>query len=186
MKAICINLPSRQDRWEQVQQEFEKLPFKVERFEPIPHPTPYISFNLTMAALIAGIKEPTWIFEDDVQFINMEQWEVAMDIVPYGFDLLYLGGNVREPLKKANDRWYRVQNTWTTHAILYTPKAAGFIQQVFEPEGMIYDEQLRTKVQPYLKCYICKPYMAVQRPSHSDIWGVHADYGILATQKLLP
>jgi len=184
MKAICINLPHRTDRRQESEKEFAKLPFHVEFYEPVPHETPYLSFNHTMHKILSEITDFTFVFEDDVHFINTDIEPVILK-APVDFDLLYLGGNVREPLKKMNNHWWRVQNTWTTHAILYTSKGAKKILEVFDKDGLIYDEQLRTKVQPVLNCYICKPFLAIQRPSHSDIWGIHADYGILNTQNNL-
>jgi len=99
--------------------------------------------------------------------------------------MLYLGGNVLENLTHVSGHWWRVKETWTTHAVIYTPKAAAYILSRYENNERIYDDFLRTDIQPNLKCYICKPFVCVQRPSYSDIWEQHADYSILSTENKL-
>lgn len=75
MKAICLNLNKRPDRWEQSQQEFNKIGLHVERFAAIDHDHPKISFNLSQQAILQSITEDTIVFEDDV-LIHHENWIV--------------------------------------------------------------------------------------------------------------
>lgn len=179
MKYICLNLKSRPDRWQNAQAEFDKYGLNVQRFEAIEHEQPYISFNLSMHAIISQINEPTVVFEDDVVLLG------ELPESPPKWDILYYGGNVRGNLTVNDGEWWRCVNTWTTHAIAYTPKMAKYIAQHFDPYGIIYDEWLRTQIQPMFDCYICKPFAAIQRSDYSDLQKSNVSYDLLATQKRL-
>ena len=184
MKAICLNLNKRTDRWQLAQLEFEKQGLAVERFPVIEHENPFRSFNLSQQAILQSITENTMVFEDDVMFVN-SKLHIVLATAPEGWDLLYLGGNVMDNLKHHSGHWWRVRETHTTHAVIYTQKAAEYILERFDPCGTIYDEFLRAEIQPKLNCYICKPFICSQRPDYSDLWQTQADYGIIHTQSKL-
>jgi len=181
MKAICLNLDTRPDRWQQAQKEFAYQGLHVERFAALPHPDKFFSFNQSQAAILATITEPTIVFEDDVKFVSGRLQEL-LATAPDGWDVLYLGGNVLSELQHVSGHWWRCVDTWTTHAVIYTAKAANYILQRFNPIEGIYDEFLRTQIQPELNCYICKPFICVQHKGYSDIWQTETEYGLLDTQ----
>ena len=184
MKAICLNLNKRTDRWDRVQKEFESKSLVVERFAVIEDANPFRSFNISQQAILKTITEDTIVFEDDVIFVSDKLNEV-LETAPEGWDMLYLGGNVLDNLKHYSGHWWRCIETHTTHAVIYTPKAAEYILQRFNPDGIIYDEFLRSDIQPKLNSYICKPFICSQRPDYSDLWQTQADYGIMHTQSKL-
>jgi hypothetical protein len=179
MKYICLNLRTRPDRWERAKQQFDKYGLTVERFEAIEHDQPWISFNLSMKAIISQITEPTVVFEDDVELLS------ELPQPPKEWDLLYYGGNVRSKVSQHDDNWWRCVNTWTTHAVAYTPKMAAYISEHFNHESIIYDEWLRTEVQPVFNCYICKPFAAIQVADYSDLQKSNVNYDLLKTQSNL-
>jgi len=185
MKAICLNLTKRIDRWDSVQKEFNKINFKVERFAAIEHADPKISFNLSQQAILRSITEPTIVFEDDVLIHHAEQFNTILESAPEDWEMLYFGGNVMDNLKKVNDYWWRCKETWTTHAIAYTPEAAKKILEGLLVGGNIYDEYLRAEIQEKLNVFICKPFLASQAIGYSDLWERETDYGILHTQSKL-
>jgi GR25 family glycosyltransferase involved in LPS biosynthesis len=55
MKAICLNLDSRPDRWELAQKEFKEHGLNVERFAAIPNVDRFLSFNLSQQAILQSI-----------------------------------------------------------------------------------------------------------------------------------
>ena len=178
MKAVCLNLTKRTDRWELAQKEFEKQGLTVERFPAIEHENPFYSFNLSQKIILDSITENTVVFEDDVVFLNTNFNEV-LETAPDDWDLLYFGGNVTDNLKHHKDNWWRCKSTFTTHAIAYTPKAARYISERFYPEtSTIYDAFLFDEIQPVLNCYICKPFICVQRNGYSDLWLRDVEYGL--------
>lgn len=177
----CINLPERKDRREKCEKQFRELGLEVEFFEGIRDETPYIGFNKAMKGVITKAYEDgcdhALILEDDVILRNWAMLECITSELPKEYDLLYLGGNV------TNDRCYnhskhlwRALDIWTSHAILYSRKMLCNIVKKFPIDGQIYDEYLRTQVQPFYLCYISKPFLAVQDVSWSDIWQCQADY----------
>lgn len=185
MKAICLNLDKRPDRWELAQKEFAKQGLKAERFSAINNDVPFLSFNYSQQAILKSITENTIVFEDDVMFVSDKLNEV-LATAPEDWDLLYLGANVMDNLKHVSGHWWRLRDAWTSHAIIYTPKAAEWILNRFYPEtAQLYDDFLKEVVQPNLNCYICKPFICTQRPDYSDLWQTKTDYGIIHTQSKL-
>jgi GR25 family glycosyltransferase involved in LPS biosynthesis len=185
MKALCLNLDSRPDRWDNARIQFKRVGLEVERFPAIPHENPFISFNLSQQAILQTITSPTWVFEDDVLFVNTKRWTDVIGTIPDGWDMLYLGGNVTDNLQHHSQHWWRCVGTFTTHAVIYTPKAAQYILERFDPMVGVYDAFLLEQIQLVLNCYICKPFLAVQSPGYSDLWGRETDYGLLDTQNKL-
>jgi len=70
MKAVCLSLASRNDRWELAKKQFEEQGLEVERFLAIENEDRFLSFNLSQQAILQSITEITMVFEDDVVFIN--------------------------------------------------------------------------------------------------------------------
>jgi len=185
MKGICLNLDHRKDRWHHAQNEFILQGLQVERFSAIEHENPLTSFNLSQKAILESITENTLVFEDDVLFVS-HRFKEVLSTVPDDWDMLYFGGNVLESLQHVSGHWWRCLHTWTTHAVAYTPKAAKYISERFDPYGpFVYDDFLKNQIQPELKCYICKPFICVQRESYSDLWKQNAFYQLLETQNKL-
>jgi GR25 family glycosyltransferase involved in LPS biosynthesis len=185
MKAICLNLDSRQDRWKLVQKEFNEQGIEVERFSAIVNEDRFLSFNLSQQAILKSIKETTIVFEDDIMFVS-DKLKHVLDNAPNDYDVLYLSGHVLAGLRRVNNSWWRCKNTHTTHSVIYTAKAAKFIHDRYDPyKDGIYDDWLLRVIQPMLKCYICKPFITTQRPGYSDLWQTETDYGILHTQSKL-
>jgi GR25 family glycosyltransferase involved in LPS biosynthesis len=177
MKRICLNLNSRPDRWEQSQEEFKRVGIEgVERFAAIEHENKFLSFNLSQKAILESINEDTWVFEDDVKFINTNLKEEIFKHVPNDWDILYLGANVLSNIPAVNKYWWKCLDAWTTHAICYRNGVQKKILEVFDVNGYTYDDQLRTKVLPNVNAYVCKPFLAVQRSGYSDLWQREADY----------
>lgn len=178
MKAIYLNLDHRKDRKRRAEKQFrENIPFlQVDRFSAIEHKSPHHSFIQSQKAILQSITETTIVFEDDVQFVNMDKWDKVINSIPEDFDLAYLGGNPqRELTHRVNDYWWRAFDVWTTHAVIYTKEGAAKILSMFEDDEM-YDNWLGRVGLYCINGYICKPFLCTQAPSYSDIWGHHVDY----------
>jgi GR25 family glycosyltransferase involved in LPS biosynthesis len=70
MRAVCLNLATRNDRWKLAEKEFKQQDIDVERFYAIEHNDRFLSFNLSQQAILKTITEKTAVFEDDVVFVN--------------------------------------------------------------------------------------------------------------------
>jgi hypothetical protein len=185
MKAICLSLAIRNDRWKLAEKQFKEQNITVDRFLAVEHEDRFTSFNLSQQAILKSITETTLVFEDDVLFVN-NMLKYVLDTAPEDYDILYLSGHVLAPLKHIQDHWWRCKQTHTTHSVIYTAKAAQYIYDRYDPyKDGIYDDYLLRKIQPELKCYICKPFITTQRAGFSDLWQTDTDYGILHTQSKL-
>jgi GR25 family glycosyltransferase involved in LPS biosynthesis len=185
MKAICLNLDSRPDRWALAQKEFKEQGLEVERFSAIVKTDRFLSFNLSQQAILQHITEHTIVFEDDVKFVSNDMQKM-IDNAPYDWQMLYLSGHVLAPLKQVNKYWWRCKHTHTTHSVIYKVETAKYILDRFDPyKSGVYDDFLLNKIQPDIKAYICKPFITTQRPGYSDLWQTDTDYGILHTQSKL-
>lgn len=176
MKAICLNLDHRKDRWRSAQKQFKEAGLRVERFAAVPNPSPHHSFIQSQKAILQSITETTIVFEDDVKFMNMTKWKTVIDSLPCDFDIAYLGGNPQKNLThQVNEYWWRALEIWTTHACIYSVEGAKKILSMFEEDEM-YDNWLGRHGLYMLNGYICKPFLCTQRPDHSDIWGHSVNY----------
>ncbi len=185
MKAICLNLDSRTDRWKLAQKEFEQQGLQVERFSAIFNHDRFLSFNLSQQAILQQITEDTIVFEDDVKFVSNDMQKM-IDTAPADWQMLYLSGHVLAPLKRINKDWWRCKHTHTTHSVIYKAETAKYILELFHPfKSGVYDDFLLNEIQPKIKAYICKPFITTQRPGYSDLWQTDTDYGILHTQSKL-
>ena len=171
MKTICLTL----HRWQEAHTELTRIGIKPDKFPAIYNEDPVKSFNQSKQKILSSITEKTLVVEDDVQFINVEFWMDIFNDAPKDFDLLYLGGNVIEPNnKRVSEYWWQCTDTWTTHAIIYSFEGAKKILELWDGE-LIYDEFLRQN-QPRLKAFICKPFLAVQRPGYSSLQNQMVNY----------
>jgi len=171
MKTICLTL----HRWQEAHTELTRIGIKPDKFPAIYNEDPVKSFNQSKQKILSSITEKTLVVEDDVQFINVEFWMDIFNDAPKDFDLLYLGGNVIEPNnKRVSEYWWQCTDTWTTHAIIYSFEGAKKILELWDGE-LIYDEFLRRN-QPRLKAFICKPFLAVQRPGYSSLQNQMVNY----------
>jgi GR25 family glycosyltransferase involved in LPS biosynthesis len=178
MKAYCVNLKERPERW--VEFQTQKLPFEVERFEAIKATPGWVGCTRSYVEVMKKIDGPTLVMEDDCLFL--ESWEFVEGIMtqlPYNWDCLYLGATLNEPLEKFSENLYKLKRGWTTHAILYRDaRIPEFIVRNAEMVRKI-DVFLELEVQPRFNCFITYPLVATQRPGYSDIINREQDYAVI-------
>lgn len=182
MKVKVINLASRPDRWQSIQEQLQLFGvYDYERFEACPGGMK--GFNKSVHFALKNEHE-LLLLEDDCIFTGTyNDMMQAKAKLPDDWDLLYLGANVLSPQTKYTDGIWHLDDAWTSHAILYSNKGAEWCYKNFDYKWQtIYDEWLRTVAQKHLKCFIMNPMIAVQADGHSDIWNVHAEYGLKQTE----
>jgi GR25 family glycosyltransferase involved in LPS biosynthesis len=183
MQTKIINLAKRTDRWDTVVPEVQR--FGITDFERVDAiEGGYMGFNRSVNKALQGEGE-LLLLEDDVIFEDtIDSMLEARATLPNNWDLLYLGANLKSPLQRYNTKLYRIQDAWTSHAILYSVKGREYCLKNFDPEKeMIYDEWLRTVVQRNMLCYVMAPMIAFQADGWSDIWGANAVYGLKWSEK---
>ena len=185
-KTYCINLDSRTDRWEESEDEFSRIGWKVDRF-----PGSTKSFNHAQYECLKACSkyESSLILEDDCEFRELSHLEYALSSLPSDWDIISLGSTLLSSHKnKVNDNLYHYENGWATQAMGYSQKMVKWLVKNFDPmNGVIYDEWLRLNVLKEFKCFIVKPMIVYQRPSYSDIRNLFVDYsqGFFDSEKYL-
>ncbi|HVI43861.1 MAG TPA: glycosyltransferase family 25 protein [Chitinophaga sp.] len=197
-KVYCINIPSREDRWEESQEEFLKHGIdnvtKVEGITGIPtglqhHETMGLNQrDINFQKKIAGtvgcllshlkiIKEAKaqhlskiLILEDDVQFSPQMQETFARiyNQIPLAWTLLYLGGNELSGAKQVSSNIIQVSHMLMTHAVAIHCSIYDDLIQMLEECAYPVDVYY-TMIQKKHACYSIYPYIAWQRASWSDI-----------------
>jgi len=104
------------------------------------------------------------VMEDDFQIIDNRLQE-AINSLPKDFDILYLGGRPKKPLKRYNDLLFHCEETVLTHALVYSERVYHKILGASTP----IDQWLRNTIQRNRRCYFTD--MVKQRADFSDILG---------------
>jgi hypothetical protein len=191
----CINLDSREDRWEECEAEFKKHNvFGVERFsattaeeiQQLFNPSD-IKIKLGEAALVNShlkilndAKEKSYknilIFEDDVEFADTIHQ--SLDSIPPNWEIIYFGGNhVWGQPSPINDFVAIANRTLAMHAVGIN---LSVIEKMIPEINMSVPIDVTYANRLYLhNSYVMIPSQAWQRPSWSDLMGQHTDYGFL-------
>lgn len=175
----CLTLGG--PEWTKAQAEFNAVGCPVQPFTAIPSIGAHQSFNLSTYAILQEFydsKDHTLLFlEDDCDFRNMHLMDQVLRELPKDFDIFYLGCNIRDDKPERISQYiYRVKDCWTTHAVVYRKPIVKFILDNHPGESEImYDTWLATQL-PNWKAYVCKPFLAYQRPRKSAIWNEVVNY----------
>ena len=175
--AVVMNLDSRPDRLEQFTQEMNRQGIAFERFPSIQHEVGWYGYNLSIRAVFEKYKdvENLFLFEDDCYF-EADFDRSILEELPDGWDGFWLGSNLQsDHHNKVTPRLYRLENGWTTHAVLLSKAFREWCLSTWNGE-LVFDEWVRVNALPIRKCYVLSPMIAFQRPSHSNIIGGFADY----------
>lgn len=197
-KIYCVNLDRRVDRWDECEKEFKKHDLNVERFSAVDGTTVEIVNSplndgqtgcaLSHLEIIKICKSKEYsnclILEDDIQFdeeLNNKLPNI-MEQVPDDWDMLYFGGNhvgnnphASGSLTKVNQTQniFRTTHCFTTHSYAVKNKVYDKIISSFDGSEPI--DICISKIQSSINCYVIRPHLAWQRPSHSDVRGFFVD-----------
>ena len=188
MLVRVLNLDSAQDRMELVKAEMDKMGFEFERFaalDPYPNSGPWIGSSYSHTEMLRGVDGLLLACEDDVIFEEgaLEIFNKAFAQLPEDWDMFYLGGNVKLPATRYSENLFSITGgVHCTHAILYSENARNYVLDNFNAlaKGDIaityYDHWLFCHGQAALKCFMCYPVIAYQRPNYSGPRGGFMDY----------
>lgn len=175
MRAYCINLDIRPDRWESFQRN--EFPFPIERISGVVASCGEDGCTQSHLNILSQPNEfPFVIFEDDCKMI--EPWDtvvLAMSQLPASWDALWLGATLRRPLVKYSRNLHVLKEAFATHAIIYNSQRMidYILSEHNTPSGTNLDIFLRRCVQPKFNCFITRPICATQISDWSDIAKVH-------------
>jgi len=178
IKAYCINLDERTDRWEQFTSQEIGIP--VERFSAIQRAGGNQGCLMSHLEVMRKCEDEILIFEDDCKLL--QPWgifECAYNQLPSNWDMLYLGANIIKPLNRYSSNLFRLFCAWTTHAILYKRKIIDIIlkdgyDKIIKFKN--YDTYLAHRIQSTNNCFIVYPCFATQFGSYSDVVRHYREY----------
>jgi glycosyl transferase family 25 len=186
MKAYCINLRRRADRWAFMSEQFTRLDLEVERFEAIDGeslPPEVVAAKrpggiaCTMSHL-AIIKEARrrgylaiMLFEDDAVLCTdfNQRLDLFLSEAPADWDMLFLGVNSIANEIPITQHVHKLFNGWTTHAYILRNKMFDpVIRRMGWPPRDEPDEYYNAMM-PEHNCYVFLPCLSYQRDGWSDI-----------------
>lgn len=178
-RITCLTLGG--SEWIKADAEFNACGLHAQPFMAIPSIGPHQSFNLSTYAILQQFydsKDHTLLFlEDDCDFRNLHLMNDVLRQLPKDFDIFYLGGNVQDDkAEKISNHIYRIKGCWTTHAVVYRKSIVKFILDNHPGESeQMYDNWLSGQLERW-NAFICKPFLAYQRPRKSAIWNEVVNY----------
>lgn len=193
-RIVCINLDSRPDRWDQMQQATSPLlgAVKLERFSAVKCDlTQKRATNGLIGCLLSHRRaieqayndglDSVLVFEDDVLFapdFDQHAQQAVASLQSTAWDIFYLGFTPKAPLLPAGDGLVRTYGGLTTHAIAYHRRAMPAMLRYLPDESRVLrfhsryksiDRYYWQRVAQKLKCFASRPPLAFQRDDFSDI-----------------
>lgn len=178
-RITCLTMGG--NEWTIAEAEFNAVGLQAKPFQAIESIGPHQSFNLSTYAILQDFydsKDHTLLFlEDDCDFRNLDLLPQVLRELPKDFDIFYLGANIRdEKPQRISQHIYRVTDCWTTHAVVYRKPIVKFILDNHPGESeQMFDNWLSGQLVRW-KAYVCKPFLAYQRPRKSAIWNEVVNY----------
>lgn len=189
MISLCINIDDGPE-WALAQAEFKRVGLEVERFQAIVEDNRPLAFNKSVYGCMKLAEgQSLLLFEDDAKFEEeWNYWANPLPHLPEGWLTLHLGCNIMgvdttvwKMPEFYNNKIAKLHNCFQSHATFYSHEAVRLILEKLNPNiiddnNHIFDDWLRTNILSMGNSYVLNPMVCFQRPRHSEIWNVHADY----------
>jgi len=185
--AFYINLDTRPDRRQHVENELNKIGIKAERFNAIKKENGAIGCSLSHIKILMNAKENDYehvlIVEDDILFTKpnlfVKQFNKFLSNHD-DFDVVLIGGNNSPPHENIDDTCVKVSSCQTTtgylvkkhyYDTLITNYKTGLINLMKEPKNhIVYAiDKFWFNLQAIHKWYLIIPLTVTQREDYSDI-----------------
>ena len=186
MKAYCINLRRRTDRWAFMSAQFKSLGLAVDRFEAIE--------GDSLSPAVVGAKRPGGIactmshlaiikearrrgypavilFEDDAVLCKdfNQRLELFLSLAPADWDILFLGIDSITDEILITQYVYKLLNGWTTHAYILRNKMYDAVIRRMGDQPRHEPDEYYNAMMPHHSCYVFLPCLSYQRDDWSDI-----------------
>jgi GR25 family glycosyltransferase involved in LPS biosynthesis len=123
--AFYINLASRPDRKQHVEEQLKILGINAERFNAIKLPNGALGCSMSHLKCLETAKENSWphllIIEDDIKFLNPDVFKRQLNLFlsnHKSWDVVLIGGNNIPPYIKIDDTCVKVSTCQTTTGYL--------------------------------------------------------------------
>ena len=172
----CINLKIRNEKRNQLKKQFKRRNLNVKFHIVDLHKNPKIGCINSHFEIISKAKEKNIpyviILEDDAKFLKSLN---NIPTPPKDWDMLYLGGYIKERFSEYNSNWDCV-SSWCTHAYIIHSRIYDKVLNNFEQwsktqssDKVAIDEYYIDYIHQNKKTYIVKPQMVIQFEGYSDI-----------------
>lgn len=176
-KAVVLNLDKRPDRLREITQELDVQGIPFDRYSAVWNLNGNVGYNKSIRGIFEKYRQVDnlFMFEDDCYFESKFDRSVLGEL-PSDYDGLWLGSNLQSEHKdKYSENLSILENGWNTHATLMSKAYREWCLENWDGE-LVFDEWVRVNALPVRKCFVLRPMIAFQRPSHSNITGGMADY----------
>jgi glycosyl transferase family 25 len=192
--AYYINLDSRTDRKEHVEEQMSLIGIQAERFKAIKLPNGAIGCSMSHLKLLETAKANNWphilIVEDDIKFLNPELFKFQLNTFlsnHKGWDVVLLGGNNIPPYKKIDDTCVKITSCQTTTGYLVNGHYIDILINNFRNgianlleyphlHAMYAIDKFWFKLQRIHNWFLIIPLTVTQREDYSDIEKRTTDY----------
>ena len=193
-KVYCLNLDSRDDRWQQCLQQFQKHNLTVERVSAInghklnlniPGVKPgaigcSLSHQLAIRLARQNQYNSVMILEDDVEFADdlQQQFSEYVNQMPDNWDIIYFGGNHQNPIIPVSANVSRIQFSYAAHAVAFRHTVYDMLLE-FSSNLQVAVDVAFAHAQYRSNAFVFTPHLAWQRDSFSDIEQTDVSYQFL-------
>ena len=180
MRAYCISLPDRPKKWQRASAQIRAKGFEVELYSAHKRNPGWVGCTESHLGALASIgTAPFAIFEDDVEFIEQIHF-MEQAIAQIGeFDMLFLGCDPQEPMKRVSENALKIGKVYQTHAIVYgSNKVVDYILANRNSIRKI-DVFFAEEIIPKFKCYATYPMLCKQADGFSDIQNRSLDFSYI-------
>jgi glycosyl transferase family 25 len=192
--ALYINLDSRVDRKQHVEEQMSKIGINVTRFNAIKLTNGAIGCSMSHLKCIEMAKQNNWehvlIVEDDILFLNPELFKNQLNkFLKHNdtFDVALIAGNNMPPYQRIDDSCVKVYRCQTTtgyivkrhyYDTLINNFREGIQKLIKNPEQhVLYAiDKYWFKLQEKDNWYLITPLTVTQREDYSDIEKRHTNY----------
>ena len=176
-EIYCINLKNRPEKRRKIKLQAKRRKIKLNLHIVDLHKNPKIGCINSHFEIIKIAKNKNLpyvlILEDDAKIVkNINK----IPKLPTKWDMLYLGGYIKEIISEYDDNWNRM-TSWCTHAYIINSSIYDIVLNNFEkwknkinnPDKIAIDEYYIDEIHSNYLCYIVKPQMIEQYEGYSDI-----------------
>jgi len=192
--ALYINLDSRVDRKQHVEEQMSKIGINITRFNAIKLTNGAIGCSMSHLKCIEMAKQNKWehvlIVEDDILFLNPELFKNQLNKFlknNENFDVALIAGNNMPPYQRIDDSCVKVYRCQTTtgyivkrhyYDTLINNFREGIQKLIKNPEQhVLYAiDKYWFKLQEKDNWYLITPLTVTQREDYSDIEKRHTNY----------
>lgn len=187
--VLVINLDDRQDKWQETQNEFKDWPTPIERLSAVKYTPGWKGCTMShiKAIELAKKRHYPWVLivEDDC-VLTTEAKTQFQRVLPYlwkhkhRFDV-FLGGvteatKYKKPIViSRNPPMFQVE-AHTTHFCLIPKESYNKILNHMPKDPNKMTIELDSWYRQHLRLWVTVPFIAIQRPGHSDIQDKTEDY----------